>query len=136
MSWDGEAADHDVLFTLIFRARAQTELSKVLGINSRLTVAEAYDNDDEMLDLAISFGDGAVVSNSFELGQNRPNPFRTETTITYTLPAAAKVTFTISDAMGRTLEVRRTSGVEGLNTIIFQRNDLPAGVLVLHNDHR
>lgn len=129
MSWDGEAADHEVLFTLIFRARTQTELSKVLSINSRLTIAEAYDNDDEMMELAIDFGNGAVVSTGIELGQNRPNPFRTETTITYTLPTAANVTFTITDAMGRTLEVRRTSGVAGINTLTFQRNDLPAGVL-------
>jgi hypothetical protein len=128
LSPEGEN-ERGALFTLVFRAKTEAELSTVLSINSRVTTAEAYGTNDETMDLAIDFGAGAVVSTGFELGQNSPNPFRTQTTITYTLPEAANVIFTVTDATGRTLEVRRTSGVQGANTLTLQRNDLPAGVL-------
>ncbi|MCA9324553.1 T9SS type A sorting domain-containing protein [Candidatus Saccharibacteria bacterium] len=128
-SWDGKAGDNDVLFTLVVRARATTELSKVLGISSRVTKAEAYNTNDEVMDLAINFGNGEVVSAGFELGQNSPNPFRTQTVINYNLPEAANVTFTISDAAGKLLQVLRTSGAQGKNTLTLDRKDLPAGVL-------
>jgi hypothetical protein len=128
LSPEGEN-ERGALFTLVFRAKTEAELSTVLSINSRVTTAEAYGTNDETMDLAIDFGAGAVVSTGFELGQNSPNPFRTQTTIIYTLPEAANVIFTVTDATGRTLEVRRTSGVQGANTLTLQRNDLPAGVL-------
>ena len=81
------------------------------------------------MDLAIDFGNGEVVSAGFELGQNAPNPFRTQTTINYSLPKAADVTFTITDAAGKTVQVLRTAGVQGKNILTLERKDLPAGVL-------
>ncbi|MEZ4994095.1 MAG: T9SS type A sorting domain-containing protein [Saprospiraceae bacterium] len=126
-SWDGKAANNEVLFTMVLRATTDAALSNVLSINSRVTAAEAYSNDETM-DLAIDFGAGVVVSTGFELGQNTPNPFRTQTTIMYTLPEAANVTFTVSDATGRTLKYVALQ-VQGQNTLTPQRNDLPAGVL-------
>ncbi|PHN03854.1 T9SS type A sorting domain-containing protein, partial [Flavilitoribacter nigricans] len=98
-------------------------------INSRVTVAEAYGSNDELMDLAINFGNGEVVSAGFELGQNAPNPFRSQTTINYNLPESADVTFTITDAAGKLLQVLRTSGVQGKNVLTLERKDLPAGVL-------
>ncbi|PHN01113.1 T9SS type A sorting domain-containing protein, partial [Flavilitoribacter nigricans] len=128
-SWDGKAENNEVLFTLVVRARTEAELSNVLSINSRVTVAEAYGSNDELMDLAIDFGNGEVVSAGFELGQNAPNPFRTQTTINYSLPEAADVTFTITDAAGKLVQVLRTSGVQGKNVLTLERKDLPAGVL-------
>ena len=127
-SWNGEAANNETLFTLVVRARTDVELSSVLKITSRVTAAEAYGSNDELMDLAINFGGEAIVA-GFELGQNAPNPFRTQTTINYNLPEAADVTFTITDAAGKTLQVLRTAGVEGQNILTLQRKDLPAGVL-------
>ncbi|PHN06876.1 T9SS type A sorting domain-containing protein, partial [Flavilitoribacter nigricans] len=128
-SWDGKAENNEVLFTLVVRARTEAELSNVLNINSRVTVAEAYGSNDELMDLAINFGNGEVVSAGFELGQNAPNPFRSQTTINYNLPESADVTFTITDAAGKLLQVLRTSGVQGKNVLTLERKDLPAGVL-------
>ena len=127
-SWDGKANNNEVLFTMVLNARTDAELSEVLSINSRVTAAEAYGSNDETMDLAINFGEGEVLAAGFELRQNAPNPFRTQTTITYDLPAAADVMFTITDAAGKTLQVIRTAGVQGRNTLNLQRNDLPAGV--------
>ena len=128
LSPEGETGK-GVLFTLVVRARAQADLSKVLAVNSRITAAEAYGSNDELMDLAINFGNGEVVAAGFELGQNAPNPFRSQTTINYNLPEAADVTFTITDAAGKLLQVTRTSGAQGRNVLTLERNDLPAGVL-------
>jgi hypothetical protein len=123
------AGNNETLFTLVVSARTEAELSNVLGINSRVTAAEAYGSNDEVMDLAINFSNGTVASAGFELGQNAPNPFRTQTVINYNLPEAANVIFTITTADGKLLETRREGGVQGVNTLTLNRNDLPAGVL-------
>ena len=128
-SWDGQAENNEVLFTLVLRAKGDAQLSSVLNINSRVTTAEAYGSNDELMDLAIDFGQGEVLAAGFELGQNAPNPFRGQTQISYQLPEAADVTFTITDAAGKLLQVVRTSGAQGKNVLTLDRNDLPAGVL-------
>jgi hypothetical protein len=127
-SWNGET-EKGTLFTMVVRARTDVELSSVLSITSRVTVAEAYGSKDELMDLAINFGEGEVASAGFELGQNAPNPFRGQTQIAYQLPEAAEVTFTITDAAGKLVKVVRTSGVQGKNVLTLERKDLPAGVL-------
>jgi hypothetical protein len=41
---------------------------------------------------------------SFELGDNFPNPFNSQTSIEYSLPEAAHVTIVIYDLLGRNIE--------------------------------
>jgi len=129
-SWNDEATADDVLFTLVVRANAAAQLSEQLGLSSRITPSEAYNDEGDKLDLAISFSTGKVQEVAFELYQNQPNPFQGETVIGYNLPASAQVTFTVSDVAGRTLKMIRTEGVKGYNNIILNSKDLPAaGVL-------
>jgi hypothetical protein len=127
-SWNGEA-NNDVAFSLVLRAKADTELSKVLGVSSRYTVAEAYNRNDQVLNLGIQFSTGTVASVGFELYQNVPNPFKGQTVIGFNLPVANDVTLTISDMTGRVLKLVRNNYDAGYNTIILNSNDLPAGVL-------
>jgi len=129
-SWNDEATADDVLFTLVVRANAAAQLSEQLGLSSRITPSEAYNDEGDKLDLAINFSTGKVQEVAFELYQNQPNPFQGETVIGYNLPASAQVTFTVSDVAGRTLKMIRTEGVKGYNNIILNSKDLPAaGVL-------
>jgi hypothetical protein len=46
-SWNGEATQGDVLFSLVLRAKTDAQLSEVLGISSTYTVAEAYSRQNE-----------------------------------------------------------------------------------------
>jgi hypothetical protein len=129
-SWNDEASADDVLFTLVVRATADAPLSEQLGLSSRITPSEAYNDEGEKLDLAINFSTGKVQEVAFELYQNQPNPFQGETVIGYNLPEASQVTFTVSDVAGRTLKLIRTEGVKGYNNILLNSKDLPAaGVL-------
>jgi hypothetical protein len=71
--------EETALFTLVLRAKADAQLSSALSLN-RILSAEAYNANNDQLDLAFKFN-AAVVSNGFELKQNTPNPFNGETLI-------------------------------------------------------
>lgn len=129
-SWNGEATASDVLFSLVIRAKADAQLSEVLGVGSRYTVAEAYSQNDGITELAINFGTGAVAAAGFELFQNTPNPFKGETLIGFNLPEDAEATISIQDVTGRVLRVTRIQAVKGYNTVNLNSNELGAvGVL-------
>jgi hypothetical protein len=129
-SWNGEANADEVLFSLVFRANADAQLSELLGISSRYTKAEAYNLDDETLDVAINFNNGTVASAGFELYQNTPNPFKGETLIGFNIPEAAEVTIRIHDVTGKALKMIRGDFAKGYNNVTVNAKELPAvGVL-------
>jgi hypothetical protein len=126
-SWNGEAADNSVLFTLVFTANTEAQLSDLIGVSSRITVAEAYDNNGT-LDVAINFN-GEVAAAGFEVYQNTPNPFRGETVIGYNLPEDADVQITIQDVTGKTLQVINQTAAKGYNAYNLSAENLGTGVL-------
>jgi hypothetical protein len=135
-SWNknGEAQEtfkaEDQLFTLVIRSLAKSNLSEVIGLSNRLTEAEAYDLQDETMDLGIDFQTGEVITAAFELLQNVPNPFRETTTIRFYLPESAEGTVSIHDAAGRVVRTIRGSFTQGRNQVTVQRSDVAAtGVL-------
>ncbi|MFN7117895.1 MAG: T9SS type A sorting domain-containing protein, partial [Saprospiraceae bacterium] len=128
-SWNGEAADNAVLFSLVVKAKTNAEVSNLFGISSRYTVAEAYATDNSLLNVGIRFSNGAVVGTGFELFQNQPNPFKGRTVIRFQLPEAADATLTVSDITGKVIKLVRGSYAKGLNQIELNSQELPAGVL-------
>ena len=127
-SWNGDVAE-GTLFTLVLRATADAQLSDVLSVGSRFTVAEAYNNNDETLDVAINFGGKVASSADFALYQNTPNPFMGETVIGFNLPEAAKATITVQDVAGRVISTLDGEYAKGYNEVRFNAANLPAGVL-------
>jgi len=127
-SWNGEASD-EVLFTLVFRANTDAEVSEVLSVGSRYTTSEAYTEAGELMDVALNFGATQVTAAEFKLHQNQPNPFNGITTIRYELPEAAQATITVKDVSGRVLRVIEQDGVKGANQVDVKAAGLPAGVL-------
>jgi hypothetical protein len=126
-SWNSEAKQ-GALFTLLLRAKADAQLSSALSLN-RVVSAEAYNANNDQLDLALKFNNVAV-SNGFELKQNKPNPFNGETVISFNLPKATAATLTISDVTGRILKSVRANYAKGLNQVTLKASDLNAsGVL-------
>ena len=135
MSWNKPAdakamADEDVLFSLVIRANEDVELSEVISINSRYTEAEAYGNGNTM-NVGVVFDNGDVADAGFELYQNTPNPFQSETMISFNLPEDAEVTLTINDAAGRALTVLRGDYAAGYNTVNVSKNMIQGATGVL-----
>jgi hypothetical protein len=138
-SWNSDEAKQlvngDVVFGLTFKAKQNGRLSDMLGINSRYTVAEAYNANAELLNVALSFNN-TIVAGGFELYQNTPNPVASATTIGFYLPEATSATLTISDVQGKVVKViPSTSYAKGYNQVTIKRSDLGAtGVLYYRLD--
>ena len=114
------------LFTLTLKARQAGQMSDLLGMNSKVTKAEAYIGESlELVKLGLGNGKGS----GFSLGQNEPNPFSEATTISYTLPQSGEVRMTLYDVTGKVLRVINTEGVEGANNMLVDKEGLTAGVI-------
>jgi hypothetical protein len=95
----------------------------MLGVSSRITKAEAYNNDARQ-DVAFRFNNGGVATISgvgFELYQNQPNPFVNKTFIGFHLPEATEATLSIYDETGRLIFNQRGDFAKGYNTIAIDR---------------
>jgi hypothetical protein len=126
-SWNGESKG-GVLFSLVVRAKGNTNLSEVLNLNSRYTAAEAY-KGGEVLNVGLNFN-AAKASANYELYQNTPNPFTGETVIGFNLPIEGEATLTIQDVTGRTLKVIKAQYAKGYHQVSLKSKELTAtGVL-------
>lgn len=139
-SWNSEEgnavrlAKDEVVFSLTFKALTSGRLSEMMNINSSKTVAEAYNSNSELMNVAMSFNNN-LVANGFDLYQNTPNPFASVTTIGFNLPEATSATLTISDVQGKVVKVINGDYSKGYNTVTLKRSDLGAtGVLYYRLD--
>jgi hypothetical protein len=121
------ATDAEV-FTISFVAKSDALLSEVINVSSRYTVAEAYNDKLELMDVQFRFDDAAV-ANDFRLYQNTPNPFTQETVIGFDLPEASSATLSIFDASGRLLEKVEGDFTKGYNSISISSDNLSNGLL-------
>ena len=98
----------------------------MITITSDVTHAEAYDQLDQLKDvkLVVRTDEGIVETGIFELYQNEPNPFRTESVIGYRLPEAAAVKLTIYDVAGKVVRVYELQGQKGLNQFKILKSEL------------
>lgn len=99
-----------------------------LYINESFMKAEAYQGESfEVLDVVLS-EEGTV----FQLGQNIPNPFNSETQISFILSKDETVEFTIHDVNGFLITKRIIEGQIGENIISLDRHDLSVTSRVLY----
>jgi hypothetical protein len=98
----------------------------VLSIGSRYTAAEAYSTSDDQLDVALNFTGTKATAAEFALFQNRPNPFRAETVISFKLPEAMEAKVEIKDVQGRTVRLLEGDYFRGYNELRLSANELPA----------
>lgn len=114
------------LFTITFVTRDRGDLANLIEINAEQLNAEAYDANDDIMSIAWRVNDSKA---GFELYQNSPNPFKQTTTISFNLPNAMSAHLTITDVTGKTIKSWSVQGSKGLNTVEFNQNNLPSGVL-------
>lgn len=130
ISWDNtngvSAKQGDVLFNLVIASNQYD--NNTLAITSDITKAEAFDMNDEVMDVELSIRDNA--GEGFALMQNTPNPFNNFTEISFKLPAAMNATLTVYDVNGRILRTISSKYDQGNNTIRLEKSELGAsGIL-------
>jgi hypothetical protein len=126
-SWEGE---QQAEFTLRFKAKKAGELSKMLGVSSRITKAEAYptltagEGMPQRMDVALRFSDkdGVTITGvGFELYQNMPNPFIHKTLVGFHLPDDGEATLSVFDENGRLLHTQKGKFAKGYNSFPIER---------------
>ncbi|MGH1437180.1 MAG: HYR domain-containing protein [Lewinella sp.] len=118
-SWNqsnNAAGIEEVLFSLVFHANEDAQLSNLLQVSSRYTAAEAY-RDGTITDFGLSFFASAQEQGKFVLYQNVPNPFTEGTIIGFDLPVEATATITIRDAKGALIQVIEGDYSSGYHTV-------------------
>jgi hypothetical protein len=114
-----------ITFQVQFRAKAAGQLSKMLGISSRITRSEAYPDEHgaEKYDIGFRFNNGGeqtITGLGFELYQNVPNPWVNKTQIGFYLPNAGDATLTIYDDLGRAVFTESADYDRGYNAIFIE----------------
>ena len=102
-------------FQLVMEGNETFRLSNILDINSDITSAIAYNTDDESMDVGLRFEDPETFGILF--GQNKPNPFLSETTVEFNLPEAMEVTFKVFEGSGKLIHKATKNYNEGSNTL-------------------
>jgi len=123
------AVGKEDLFSITLRAKADGRLSQWLNISSARTNAEAYNLNFEVLEVLLRFNEGQITTAGYELYQNKPNPFGTQTVIGFDLPEASSATLTILDLSGRVIKTIAGDFERGYNQVTLEAANLPRGVL-------
>jgi hypothetical protein len=111
-------------FSVKFRATRAGELSKMLGVSSRITKAEAYTQDEERSSIAIRFNTqhGSTISGiGFELYQNQPNPFVNKTMIGFHLPEETEASLSVFDGAGKLVHRQKGRFAKGYNHFVVEK---------------
>jgi hypothetical protein len=129
MSWNGEISKTDdtregVTFTLQWKAKAQGRISKMVRMTGLVTTAEAYTDEDEILDVKLVYSKG-IAQPEFGLYQNKPNPWSGQTTIGFDLPSEQYAKLTVFDVNGKIIKTVDGQFSSGYNTIVLTQKDIP-----------
>ncbi|MBK8517398.1 MAG: T9SS type A sorting domain-containing protein [Saprospiraceae bacterium] len=115
-----------VLFTIEFRATANSTVERSIKITSDITKAEAYTKDLSEINMNLSVRTGNSDEKVFVLEQNNPNPFTSNTTISFNLPEAGQAKLTIFDITGKVLKTITNNYHKGRNELIINAEEINA----------
>ena len=119
-------SNSEALFTLKVRAKEDIE-----NIVELLTVSDNFDSEANSTEDVFGFeilASQAATAGTFELSQNNPNPFNSNTTITFELPVSSTVNLVIRDQFGRVVTTIQQAFEKGKGQLQVDRGDLSAGV--------
>ncbi len=125
-SWNREGnslnATDAKMFSLTLKAKKTGRLSEAIKVTSDLTVAEAYNTKGELLDVALKFVGQKEDASTFALYNNKPNPFKEMTTISFDLPEATDATLTIFDISGRVMTTVNREFAKGYHEVQIEKS--------------
>jgi hypothetical protein len=133
--WVGDkpltVTDNEVLFTLTFKALQHVNsLAEVLRTSAEIAEPMAIDNNGNIegvdFEFVTSVATGEVVSKSFALYQNQPNPFSAETVISFRLPESGRAKLYIFGTDGRLVKTIVGDYPAGNNAVTVRKSDFGA----------
>ncbi len=119
--------DNEVLFTINFMAMANISLEDVLSLTDKYAVAEAYNVENEVSGIGLSFQNAELLTIptvEFELFQNTPNPFSESSKIGFNLPEATEGTIVVYDLTGKLVWSIFDRFERGFNEIVLDRSTI------------
>jgi hypothetical protein len=125
----GESASSKpaTLFTLRCTARQAGDIKNWVYLSSRVTRAEAYTADGTPESVRLIFAQqNTEVTTSFELFQNRPNPWTNSTIIPFQLEEDNDARLSVYDMAGKLVYQVGNRFSAGYHEISISRDDLPA----------
>ena len=125
----GQQGNKVILFTLQFTAQSNGKLSEQLSLANRPTRIEAYNENDELMEVQFTFTTPDF-NDKFELYQNTPNPFQEETNIGFYLPDDGEVQLILRDEIGRVIQVQKGNYPKGHNSIQLDKQNLKNGFII------
>lgn len=118
----------EALFNLVFVAKSQGKTSDVIKLTDEILYSEWYDQEFRTNGLAIR----GQVDSSFELYQNKPNPWNNTTSISFAVPEAGPARIAIRNVYGQVIWTKTTDASKGLNVFTISENEInTAGVLII-----
>jgi hypothetical protein len=116
------------VIVLTLKAKTAGSLASGLWIDSAITPAEAYDNDNNVM--KVDFEVTGRTQDVAMLYQNTPNPFKATTIIGFDLPQASDAIITIYDVTGKAIKVVKGTYTKGYNSLEINKSELgAAGVM-------
>jgi hypothetical protein len=127
-SWNGKADISETeLFSMSFTAQKAGKLSDILRLNSELTPSEASNTEGSLNpQLQFTNGSASIEKGEFALYQNRPNPTRNTTSISFNLPKESDATLVIYNLEGKVVKTVKGSYKGGFNEISVSKSDIGA----------
>ncbi|MEY3421149.1 MAG: hypothetical protein RIR48_1438, partial [Bacteroidota bacterium] len=118
--------ENKVLFSIEFRATANNTIYNTVSMSSDITKAEAYTTDLGEAKMNLNIRTPKTGDKIFSLEQNNPNPFTTNTTISFNLPEAGPATLIIYDITGKVLKSFTKEYEKGRNDVIINSEEINA----------
>lgn len=124
-------ATDEVVAQLVFKAKRNADgLEDVLSLNDHIIEPKAYDGALKggaiELELLKVTSNDELDANTFSLFQNRPNPFRGLTTISFNLPKNSEAKLSILDITGKVVFTVQETFTKGYNEVNVNEGTLPA----------
>ena len=120
------------LFLLKFKGKGNGQLSELMTVSDKVTrrecYAEGYDGV-EGLELEIV---GGEANRYFALYQNEPNPWSTETYVSFHLPEHQRARLTVYDENGREVYVVEGEYERGYNEVQIGKSEIPGSGLLYY----
>ena len=128
-SWNNPGTPDDGgigTFTITFRASQSGKVSEHLRLTDRLTPAEGYSLDLQVMPVELVFEEPVNATETLAVNQNVPNPFFDQTAVQFFLPERDQVRLSVFDATGRVVSEKLETLDKGTHQWEIDRAELPA----------